>query len=187
MRSAHSSSLRSALPASAASPGRSMCTVRVTPARSYCSSTAGSRGGIWMRHRDLAAPGLGSEPLQLLDPGDHLVVGRDPVGEPGVAEGQHPLQHVRPVAADQHRRMRVLQRRRAADDPIEVHELAVVGGLLVGPDLLAGLDPLAQDLEALLRDRCRGSASPRGSSRPRLRTASARPRAGPPRRPPSRW
>src|SRR5207342_3468141 len=72
------------------------------------------------RHRDGGSPGLGSEPLELLDPRDHLIVGRDPVGEPGIAEGQHPLQHVRPVAADQHRRMRFLQRRRAADDPVEV-------------------------------------------------------------------
>ena len=47
--------------------------------------------------------------------------------------------------------MRFLERRRAADDPVEVDELAVVGRLLVRPDLLAGLDALAEDPEALGR------------------------------------
>src|SRR4051794_18905501 len=49
--------------------------------------------------------------------------------------------------------MRLLDRLRPAPDPVEVDMLAVVGGLILGPDHLHRLDPLAHDGETPLRVR----------------------------------
>ena len=55
------------------------------------------------------------------------------------------------MAADDDRRVRLLQRLRPAPDPLEVDVLAVVARLVGGPDLLHRLDALAHDREALPR------------------------------------
>jgi len=48
------------------------------------------------------------------------------VGEPGVAERQYPIQHPRPVPADQDRRMGPLRRLGPGPDPVERDVLARV-------------------------------------------------------------
>ena len=100
------------------------------------------------RHRDRIAPRLGGEPPQL---GDALGEPGRAVRHPLVAEGDHALQHLGPVAAHEHRRMRLLDRLRPAPDRVEVDVLAVVGGLVLGPDRLHRLDPLAHQREAAVR------------------------------------
>ena len=63
------------------------------------------------------------------------------IREPRVAEREHPVQHARPVAADQHRRMGPLGRLRPGPDPLELHVLARVARFVGRPDRLHGLDP----------------------------------------------
>src|SRR2546423_1380999 len=69
--------------------------------------------------------------------------------EPAVAELDHALQGVIALAAEQHRRMRSLLGLGIEPDRIEVDELAVEFGLLLGPQLLHGECALAQQLEAV--------------------------------------
>src|SRR5829696_296849 len=104
-------------------------------------------------HGNRAPAGLLAEPLQLLDAGDHRVIGWDSVREPAVAVGEHALVDGRPIAADQDRWMWLLKRFGKRRDPIEVDVAASVARLLLGPHRFAGLDALAQDREALLRVR----------------------------------
>ncbi len=74
----------------------------------------------------------------LEQPGGHVV------RYPGVAERQHPVEHGRAVPADQDGRMRPLRGLGPGPDPVELHELPVVGRLRRRPDRLHRLDPLAQ-------------------------------------------
>src|SRR6202011_4878353 len=73
----------------------------------------------------------------------------DPVGHPLIAERHHPIEHVGPVTAYQDRRVRLLDGLGPAPDPLEVHVAPRVAGLLLGPDRLHRLDPLAHDPESL--------------------------------------
>ena len=70
--------------------------------------------------------------------------------EPAVAELDHALQGVVGLAAEQDRRMRPLLGLGIEPDRIEVDELAVELGFLLGPQLLHGQHALAQQLEARL-------------------------------------
>src|SRR6185437_6451048 len=67
---------------------------------------------------------------------------RRPVREPGVAEGEHAVDHGRAEAADKDRRVRSLGGLRLAEDPVEVDELTVEGRFVLGPDRLDRFDPL---------------------------------------------
>ena len=70
-------------------------------------------------------------------------VRRSVVGHPRIPERQHPVEHRRPFAADDDRRVRPLGRLRPRPDAVEVHVIARVGRLVGGPDGLDRLDPLA--------------------------------------------
>ncbi len=80
-----------------------------------------------------------------------LLRAAEPVRRPLVGVGEHAVEHLRAGAAQQHRRVRLLRRLGPAPDRVEVHELAVVLGLVLRPDLLHRLDPLAHELEAAAR------------------------------------
>ena len=82
------------------------------------------------------------------------------------------------LAAEQDRRMRLLLRLGVQPDRIEVDELAVKLGLLLRPQRLHRQHALAQQLEAASRSACRGSPSPRRSSRRRCAKM---------KRPPESW
>src|ERR1700719_4049472 len=60
---------------------------------------------------------------------------------------------MRKGAANDNRRIRLLGRLRPSHHRREVDELAVIFGLVLGPDLLHRLDPLAHQLEAGFEDR----------------------------------
>ena len=81
---------------------------------------------------------------QLRDPLEHLAARA--VREPHVAEGRTRSSTPRPVAADQHRRVRRLGGLRPRPDALEVHEAPVVARLVLRPDRLHRLDALAQQL-----------------------------------------
>src|SRR6266852_580686 len=67
---------------------------------------------------------------------------------PFVAVVEYALERVRTVAADDDRRMWLLDRFGPLPDAVEVHEVTVKIGLFVGPELLHGQDPLAHELPA---------------------------------------
>src|SRR5205085_7776688 len=71
-----------------------------------------------------------------------------PAWEPAIAELNHALQGVIALAAEKDRRMRLLLRLGVEPDRIEVDELAVEFGLLLGPQRFHGEHALAQQLEA---------------------------------------
>src|SRR4051812_3009606 len=98
-------------------------------------------------HHDLDGP---LRPrAQLPDPRNE-VFARE-VGQPTVAEGQHAIEHRRPVAADEHGRVWTLRGLRPGPDAIEVDVLAVIAGLVFGPDRLHRFDPLGHDRHAPAR------------------------------------
>src|SRR5204863_3665466 len=72
----------------------------------------------------------------------------DPVRHPLVAVGDDTLQDALAIAADDDRRVRALRRLRPRPDAVEVDVAAVVGGLVLRPDRLHRLDPLAHHAEA---------------------------------------
>src|SRR5215211_5467918 len=67
------------------------------------------------------------------------------IGEPGVAEPKHSIEDGWAGAANEHWWVWPLRRLRPRPDPVEVDVFAVVAGLVMGPDLLHGLDPLPHD------------------------------------------
>ncbi len=67
---------------------------------------------------------------------------------PAVAIADRPSCRLRPSAADQDRRMRLLHRFWPGHDLVKIDHVAVIFGLGLGPDLLHRLDPLAHQLEA---------------------------------------
>jgi class 3 adenylate cyclase len=67
------------------------------------------------------------------------------VGEPGVAEPKHAIEHGRAGAANEDWWVWPLRRLGPRPDPVEVDIFAVVAGLVMGPDLFHGLDPLSHD------------------------------------------
>src|SRR5215217_5756596 len=78
--------------------------------------------------------------------GDAVVHFRMVIGEPGVAEPKHPIQDGRTVAANEDWRVWPLRWLGPRPDPVEIDISAVVAGLVMGPDLLHGLDPLPHDI-----------------------------------------
>ena len=64
------------------------------------------------------------------------------IREPGVAEPKHPIEDGRASAANKDWWMWPLRRFGPGPDPVEVDIFAVVAGLVIGPDLLHGLDTL---------------------------------------------
>src|SRR5215211_2828247 len=96
--------------------------------------------GWHAHHLNLDGPvGAGA---QLGDAVVHLGV---VIGEPGVAEPKHSIEDGGAGAANEHWWVWPLRRLRPRPDPVEVDVFAVVAGLVMGPDLLHGLDPLPHD------------------------------------------
>src|SRR3981081_2283355 len=83
--------------------------------------------------------------------GDSVVHARPIVGEPGVAERQHPVEDGRPGATDQDGRGWALGRFGGGPDAVEAAVAARVTGLVVCPDLLHCLDPLTHDRHPMTR------------------------------------
>src|SRR5690606_4873570 len=99
------------------------------------------------RDGDIAAPGVVRARLEFLDAvGQAFAAAAD--GHPAIAVFEHAVEGARAVAADEHGRMWLLLRLRPRPNGVEVDELAVVFGLVVGPDRLHGEDAFAQDLPA---------------------------------------
>src|SRR5262245_20292003 len=71
--------------------------------------------------------------------------------DPAVAVVDGPLVRLGPVSAEENRRVRLLRRLRLGPDGVEAHQLAVILRRRLGPDLLHGLDPLADEPPARLR------------------------------------
>src|SRR5680860_223268 len=101
------------------------------------------------RHTDLAPGLLPTATAQLLDPGDELVLVADPIGKPLIGKGEHTVTHRPAVAAEQYGGTRLLDGLGPGPDRIEVHVLAMVGRLVLGPDRSDGLHTLAQQPEPL--------------------------------------
>src|ERR1700730_13761516 len=105
------------------------------------------------RHADLAALRLVAAAAQLLDPRTQLLGFADAVRQPLVAVGEYAVDHALAVAADEDRRMRLLDRLRPGPDSVEVNVAAVVGRLLLCPDRLHRLHALSQQAESRRRIR----------------------------------
>ena len=150
---------------SSAAPESSVTTMRETPeftvAPDLVEILRCAEGGD--RHGRQVAPGIGRHCPE----GRQCLLQRRATGDrdPAIAVAQRASCALREGAADQDRRMRLLHRLRPGHDRVEIHELAVVLGLGFGPDRLHRLDPFAHQLARGCRRRCRGSPSPRGSSR----------------------
>src|SRR5690606_2202222 len=70
--------------------------------------------------------------------------------KPAVAEIYYPPQRVIGFAAEDHRRMRLLEGLRIRPHGVEIYHLAVELGFLLSPERLHRENPLAQQLEARL-------------------------------------
>src|SRR5208282_2202181 len=107
--------------------------------------------GRRVEHRDRQSPGIASgREGSLAQAGDRTlglpVAAR--AREPAIAELDHALQGMVGLAAEKDWRMRLLLRLGVEPDGIEVHELAVKFGFLLGPQRLHGQHAFAQQLEA---------------------------------------
>src|SRR5450759_4239819 len=102
-----------------------------------------ARGGLWeVTDRDLSTPGSPRQLLQLRYALDHVAT----IRHPPVGVANDTLQDLGPAPADDDGRMGLLDRLRPAPHRPEIHQLAVVLGLLLGPDRLDGLGLFAQQL-----------------------------------------
>src|SRR5262245_20542768 len=100
------------------------------------------------------AAGLGDELLEVRQEPEHVaVLGTTRVGHPAVAVRDRPPRAVGKRPADDHRRMRLLDRLRPRHHRRKFHELAAVLRLRLGPDGAHRLDALAHHLEARLEIR----------------------------------
>src|SRR5439155_5223785 len=90
---------------------------------------------------------LAREAPQLGDPGRE-VAGPDADREPAVTVLDDAPERARPVAAEEHRRMRLLDGLRPRPERRKADQLALEARLVLGPDPLHGLDTLAEELPA---------------------------------------
>src|ERR1700682_1155610 len=102
---------------------------------------AGIRLGVY-RYGDGSAARGPRHLLELRNAFDSVATVRHPTI--GVAD--HPLEDLRPASTKKYRRMRFLTRLRPAPHRREMHHVAVVLRLILGPDRLDCLDPFAQEL-----------------------------------------
>src|SRR5207248_91836 len=116
---------------------------RCTDAKSPAAITTSASAAI---SASLAACRL-SRCTSLNAPPDLVEVGEAEVGHPLVAEGDDAVEHVLPVAPHEHGRMGLLHGLRPRPDRVEAHALPVVLRLVLGPDGLHRLDPLAHQRE----------------------------------------
>ena len=108
------------------------------------NAVLGRRGVVAHRH-------VPAGPLAQLGDARGELLRLGAVRHPLVAVLEHAVEHLRPDAAHEDRRVRLLDRLRPRPDRRRSHELAVERGLVVRPDLLHGQDALAHEREAPLR------------------------------------